>query len=154
MVTLAIRGLCVASAAAAMLVAWLVPINEGTVANAAPFAQVIDELRGASSLHLQIVRDGRTAEVWVRAPGLVRREETPQKYEIAAGSRLWRIDEETNTATESDSPWFSAPDRQVDLVALLDVGVRDATALLNSRPRERVQYDGRECFVYRAQVEA
>ncbi|MEK6258550.1 MAG: VIT domain-containing protein [Planctomycetota bacterium] len=154
MVTLAIRGLWVASAAAAMLVAWLVPIHEGGVSNAAPFSKVIDELRGASSLHLQVVRDGRTAEVWVRAPGLVRKEESPQRYEIAAGSRLWRVDEETNTATETDSPWFSAPDRQVDLVALLDVGVRDATALLNSRPRERSQFDGRECFVYRAQVEA
>ncbi len=154
MVTLAIRGLCVASAAVAMLVAWLVPIHEGGVSNAAPFSQVIDELRGANSLHLRVVRDGRTAEVWVRAPGLVRKEETPQRYEIATGSRLWRVDEETNTAIETDSPWFSAPDRQVDLVALLDVGVRDATALSNSRPRERVQYDGRECFVYRAQVEA
>ncbi len=154
MVTLAIRGLCVASAAVAMLAAWLVPMNPGAVSHAAPFSQVIDELRGAGSLHLRVVRDGQTAEVWVRAPGLVRREESPQKYEIAAGSRLWRVDEETNTATETDSPWFSAPDRQVDLVALLDVGVRDATALLNSRPRERSQFDGRECFVYRAQVEA
>ncbi len=154
MVTLAIRGLCVASAVAAMLVAWLVPMNPGSVSQAAPFSQVIDELRGANSLHLQVVRDGRTAEVWVRAPGLVRKQESPQRYEIAAGSRLWRVDEETNTATEMDSPWFSAPDRQVDLVALLDVGVRDATPLLNSRPRERSQFDGRECFVYRAQVEA
>ncbi len=154
MVTLAIRGLCVASATVAMLAAWLVPMNPGSVSYAAPFSQMIDELRGAGSLHLRVVRDGQTAEVWVRAPGLVRREESPQKYEIAAGSRLWRVDEETNTATETDSPWFSAPDRQVDLVALLDVGVRDATALLNSRPRERSQFDGRECFVYRAQVEA
>ena len=88
MVTLAIRGLCVSSAVAAMLAAWLVPMNPGSVSNAAPFSQVIDELRGANSLHLQVVRDGRTAEVWVRAPGLVRKEETPQRYEIAAGSRL------------------------------------------------------------------
>ena len=154
MVTLAIRGLCVASAALAMLAAWLVPIQEGSISNAAPFSKVIDELREANSLHLQIVRNGRTAEVWVRAPGLVRKEESPQRYEIAAGSRFWRVDEETNTATEMDSPWFSAPDRQVDLVALLGVGVRDATALLNSRARERSQFDGRECFVYRAQVAA
>lgn len=152
MITLAIRGLGLASAAAAILVAWFA-IDPGAVSQAALFSQVIDELRGASSLHLQVVRDGRTAEVWVRSPGLVRREESPQRYEIAAGSRLWRVDEQANTATVADSPWFAGADRQVDLVALLDLGVRDTTALLNARPSERSEYEGRDCFVYRAQVE-
>ena len=154
MVTQAIRGLCVASAAAAMLMAWLVPVGPEPVLNAAPFSLVIDELRGASSLHLQLLRDGQQSEVWVRAPGLVRKEETPQKYAIAAGSRLWHVDEEANTVVEGDSPWFSGPDQHVDLVALLDVGVRDATALLKSKPHERTRFEGRDCFVYRAQVEA
>ena len=154
MVTQAIRGLCVASAAAAMLMAWLVPVGPEPVLNAAPFSLVIDELRGASSLQFQLLRDGQQSEVWVRAPGLVRKEETPQKYAIAAGSRLWHVDEEANTVVEGDSPWFSGPDQHVDLVALLDVGVRDATALLKSKPHERTRFEGRDCFVYRAQVEA
>ncbi len=154
MVTLAIRVLSLATVAAAMLVAFLLPMNPGSISNAAPFSQVIDKLRAADTLHFQVVRDGQTSEVWVRSPGLLRREETPQRYEIAAGSRLWRIDEAVNTATQTDSPWFLSPDRQIDLLALLDVGVHDATALLNSRPRERSQFDGRDCFVYSAPVEA
>lgn len=153
MFLLAVRGLCVAAAAAAMLAAWLVPINQDGFSHAAPFSQVIDELRGASSLHLNVIRGDQTAEVWVRSPGLIRKELTPQRYEIAAGSRLWQIDEEANTAREMDSPWFLSPERQVDLVALLDVGISDATALLQSRPRERAAYDGRDCLVYRALVD-
>lgn len=154
MFTLAFRGFCLASAMAAMLFAWLAPINQNGVSHAAAFSEVIDAVRSASSLHLQVVRDGQTAEVWVRAPGLVRREQTAQRYEIAAGSRLWRIDEETNTAQETDSPWFQSTDRQVDLVALLDLGITDVTALLNSRPTDRALFEGRDCLVYRAHVQA
>ncbi len=153
MFALAFRGVCLASAMAAVLVAWLFPINPIGVSQAVAFSEVIDHVRSASSLHLQVVRDGQAAEIWVRAPGLVRREQSAQRYEIAAGSRLWRIDEESNIAQETDSPWFQSTQRQVDLVALLDVGITDVTPLLNARPRDRDRFDGRDCLVYRAQVQ-
>ncbi|MBI5759842.1 MAG: hypothetical protein HZA46_15090 [Planctomycetales bacterium] len=154
MLTLALRGTLALSTVVALLVAWLSPWNPQSVSGAMPFETVLAELRGALTLQLRVVKDGHSAEVWVRAPGLVRREESPLRYEIAAGSRLWRVDEATNTVTESDSPWFLNPQQQVDLLGLLDVGVKDASALLTARPVERALHDGRDCFVYRVNVPA
>ena len=152
MFTLALRGTLALSTVVALLVAWLSPFNPGSVSGAVPFEKVLADLRGAQTLQLRVVKDGRSAEVWVRAPGLVRREESPQRYEIAAGSRLWRVDEVTNTVTESDSPWFLNPQQHVDLLGLLDVGVTDASSLLTARPVERTVHDGHDCFVYRVNV--
>ena len=81
---------------------------------------------------------------------MVRKEVSPQRYEIAAGSRLWRVDEEANTVNESDSPWFLSPDKQIDLIGLLDVEVRDSSALLKAKPvTKSVTTHGAE-FVYLA----
>ena len=101
-----------------------------------------------------MTKAGKTAEVWVCAPGLVRWQETPQRYEIAAGSRLWKIDEQANTVTTGDSPWFISPTKQIDLLGLLDVGVKEASPLLTARPVERAPFDGRDCFVYRVELPA
>jgi predicted Zn-dependent protease len=152
MLALALRGTLALSALVALFLAWLTPWNTTPVSGAIPFSKILGELRAAQSLQLRVVKEGREAEVWVRAPGLVRWQESPQRYQIAAGSRLWKIDEEANTIAETDSPWFLDPDRQIDLVGLLDVGVTDASPLLTARPIDRRVFDGRDCFVYLAKV--
>jgi Flp pilus assembly protein TadD len=119
-----------------------------TTVSGAPFSQVLKSLRQADTLRLEVVRGDRQAQVWIRRPGLLRFEESPQKYEIAAGSRLWQVDETTNSVTSSDSPWFRSPEQQVDLLELLDLGVTDAQPLMRSRPSEKLEYDGQQCFVY------
>src|SRR6266403_69768 len=96
----------------------------------------------------------RTDEVLIRAPGLVRWEDSPQRYRIAAGSRLWKIDEAANTAVAGDSPWFIDPQRQVDLLGLLEVGVTESGPLLTARPVERAEYDAHDCYVYRVDLPA
>ena len=82
----------------------------------------------------------------------MRFEDSPERYRIAQGSRLWKIDETANTAAPGDSPWFIDPDHQIDLLGLLDVGVNDAKPLLDSEPTERADYADRKCFVYRAEL--
>ena len=154
MLSLTLRGFAVLSAAVAGIAVWLGTWIPGSVSDAAPFSKVLDNLRQASTLQLELVKDDRSTQILVRAPGLVRKEDSPQRYEIAAGSRLWKVDEAANTVTEGDSPWYLSPDRQIDLLALLDAGVKDATPLLKARPKHREQYDGRECFVYRAELPA
>ncbi len=147
--SLALRGIAAVAAAVAALAVWLGNWSSNSVSGAVPFSAVLEELRGAEPLQFRVVKEGRSAEVWVRAPGLVRWEESPERYEIAAGSRLWKVDEATNTVTECDSPWFLNADRQVDLLGLLGVDLRDASSLLQARPVERSAYDGRDCLVYR-----
>ena len=151
MFTLAIRGMAVVAASAAAIAVWFHAGNTNAVSGA-PFSDVIAELRTARTLELRIIKDGRTAEVSIRAPGLVRYEDSPQQYRIAAGSRLWRIDEATNTRTTGDSPWFVNPNEQIDLLGLLEVGIADASPLLKSHPSGKSQYEGRACDVYAVQL--
>ena len=155
MLTLALRGLAglTASALSLILVVWLMTSAPTPLSGAVPFSEVLAELRGAETLQFRLVKGASSAEVWVRAPGLVRKEESPQRYEIAAGSRLWRVDEAANTVTEEDSPWFLRHDKQIDLIGLLDVGAADASRLLTARPVSREAIDGHDCFVYFAKVD-
>lgn len=155
MLTLFSRGLMTIAAGVVALVLWLNPFSSD-VRGAVPFAQVMEQLRSAHTLHFRLIRsstDGPTeADVWFRAPGLVRREETPQRYQIAAGSRWWQIDETENSVTVGDSPWFKSPQTPVDLLALLDIGVVDSAAMLQARPVGRETYANRDCHVYRMEL--
>ena len=105
MMTLALRGFAALAASAAIIaVSLLMPQPKPVIAGAIPFSEVLAELRGAETLQFRLVKNVRdTAEIWVRAPGLVRKEESPQRYEIAAGSRLWRVDEEDRKSTRLNS---------------------------------------------------
>ncbi len=138
MFSLAMRGAVAAAMSVLVLVTWFFSNNLGT-ANAAtvPFSKVLEELRGASTLELQLTKDGTESQILVRAPGLVRKEQSATRYAIAAGSRLWKVDESANTISEEESPWFLGPAKQVDLLGLLDVGVTDASSLLRARPVEQ-----------------
>lgn len=154
MLTLALRSTFAALAAGVMFAAWLVSIPIQPLTAAVPFSEVLRELQTARSLHLEIVKDGTEAEVWVQAPGLVRINDAPQRYRISAGSRLWQIDETTNTVTEVDSPWFLAPEQHINLVGLLEIGVHDASSLLTATPSGTRDYAGMECHVYRVNLPA
>jgi hypothetical protein len=151
MITVAWRGLAaLAATVAAIFVGQQVLTNNP--ASGAPFSKVLESLRSAKSLELRVTKDGKSAQVLVRAPGLVRFEDSSEQYRIAQGSRLWKIDEAANTAAPGDSPWFIDPDHQIDLLGLLEVGVKDAGPLLTAEPTEQVDYANRKCFVYRADL--
>lgn len=153
MFTYAIRSVAVVAASAAAIVVWFNLGNVNAVSGA-PLSDVLADLRTAKTLELRVVKDGHSAEVLVAAPGSVRYEDSPRNYRIAAGSRLWRIDETANTVTTGDSPWFRNPKEQVDLVSLLDVGIADDAPLLKSRPTGKARYEDRECDVYSAELAA
>ncbi len=122
------------AAFASTVALWFAIASPGSTVNATPFSRVLSELQRAESIQLQITREGNIANVWIRSPGLVRYEESPQKYQIAAGSRLWTIDEVANTVEETDSPWFLSSQERVDLLSLLDSDITDASRLMRSRP--------------------
>ena len=151
MITLAIRSFAVAAACAAAIAA-LFNLGNPNAVSGARFSDVLAEMRSAKTLELRITKQGHAAEVSIREPSLIRYEDSPRTYRIAAGSRLWRIDETTNTTTTGDSPWFVSPKEQIDLLGLLEIGVTDASPLLKSRPSGKSQYDGRACDVYAAEL--
>ncbi len=155
MFTLISRGVMAIAASAIAVVLGLNPFAS-SVSGAVPFAQVMENLRAAQSLQFRLIQSatGSTtaADVWFRGPGVVRREESPQRYQIATGSRWWQIDEVENSVTVGDSPWFRSPHTPVDLLALLDVGVIDSAPLLSARAVGRETYQGRDCHVYRVDV--
>lgn len=152
MFSFALRAALLLVAVVAVVLAWLRPWSPESAAEGVAFAEVLEELRSAESLHLRVLKADESVEVWIRSPGLVRWEESPQQYQIAAGSRLWKIDEAANTVAEGDSPWFRDADHQVDLLRLLDVDASDAASLLTSRPQDKAIWSGRECVVYRAEL--
>ncbi|HND56816.1 MAG TPA: hypothetical protein PLV92_30565, partial [Pirellulaceae bacterium] len=157
---LIVRVLAVAATVAALLLlSRSTPHGKGRNERpgGAAFAEVLTRLRRAETLQFHLCRyesaDGAAREdanVWLRAPGLVRRESSPQKYSIAAGSRVWRVDESDNTVTEGASPWFLSADAQVDLLKLLEVEIGDPTALLRAKPSLRRRTAGRDELVYLA----
>ena len=104
------------AATAAAVIIGVVLFMRNPVGGAPQFSQVLDDLRSAKTLELKVTKDGHAADVWVRAPGSVRWEDSPNKYRIASGSRLWQIDETANTAVAGDSPWFLNPHEQIDLL--------------------------------------
>ena len=138
--------------AAAVLFAWSIWPTDSI--GAPTFARVMARLREAQTLELRVIKPQQSAEVWVRAPGLLRWEDSTERYRIAAGSRLWKVDETANTVTTGDSPWFLNPQQQIDLLALLELGVSDATPLLRALASEQTEYAGRPCWIYRAELVA
>ena len=149
MILLASRGFAGLIATASAVLLWLSLAPSTSALSTTPFSSVLAELQRSSSMQLKLNKNGRSADVWIKTPGLLRLEESPQKYQIASGSRLWSIDESAQTSTESDSPWYVGPQNQIDLFGLLDVGLTDASSLLKAKPVDRTSRQGRDCLVYR-----
>jgi len=137
---------------AVWLAAWT---GSGEAVGAVTLSQILYEAEGAETLELKVVRDGTESSVWIRQkvnePKRLRWEDMPSLYQIAEGSRLWRIDEDANTVETGSTPWFINDNhfkRGFDLLLMLDV--RDSFERVNElRPAGIVQHAGRECRVYR-----
>jgi predicted Zn-dependent protease len=117
-------------------------------------ARVFDNTVQAQSMHGQLVRDGESFDVWTEASGRLRRDNPDGTYQIAAGGRLWRIDEKANRATSSPSPYHRDPARpHLDLLALLELPAEpDRAALADARPIGETERDGVEYLVYHMEM--
>ncbi len=155
MLTLAFRGV-VAVVAAGLLIAagvWTSSPDDDSV----PLRVVLDQTSSAKTLHLVVYRPDETAggkadrkiDVWTRR-GKLRMDEGAGKYTIAAGPKLWRIDEKANRATYAASPYFVDDKPGPDLLALLDLPeLENRQTLLEGYPAERIRRYDRDLFVYR-----
>ncbi len=108
----------------------------------------------AKTLQLKITQDGETAHVWVQRPGQIRWEDSPTQYRIAHGSKLWRIDEETNTAHTGQTDWYDESKGGVDLLSLIGVEGKEAARFREVKPGETISRQGKRCEVFRMQTQA
>jgi predicted Zn-dependent protease len=117
-------------------------------------ARVLDNTVQAQSMHGQLVRDGESFDVWTEASGRFRRDNPDGTYQIAAGGRLWHIDEKANRATSSPSPYHRDPARpHLDLLALLELPAEpDRAALADAWPIGETEHDGVEYLVYHMEM--
>ena len=114
---------------------------------------VLKETLKAKSLQLKLIKSDdaneapATSEVLVHGESQrLRLQQSPMKYCITRGARLWRIDEEANTVGEEMNPWVG--DEAVDLLAMLDVPKEQAAKLRKSVSNKVVTRDGRKCNVF------
>ena len=106
---------------------------------------VLDRMQAAKSLKLEVTRDGNQSEVIV-VDDAVRWQESAERYQIARGSRLWKINESENTVDDSPNPWVSTKSKKVDLLALLGSQSTDALRAVESESQE--QHAGALCNVF------
>jgi len=148
-----VRGLAAVAATAAVIAVGLTIAIHNSARGAGTFADTVDQLSTAKTLQFRALKNGESSDVVVRLPDEVRWDDAQGRYRIASGSRLWKIDEATNTVTTANvQP--PANDHKIDLVSLLDAGVSDASGLLAARSSEEADYAGKKCAVYRAKLPA
>ncbi len=135
-----------AVAAAVLIAAGLYFLS--TPPGPAPLAQVLDRVADADALHLRVTKNGQTGEVFVAASNKLRWEESADRYLIAQGQNVYRIDERANRVTPGVADYFR-PDRPgLDVFGLLGLPRPNPEALREARPAA-VEKDGVAVNVYR-----
>jgi len=129
-----------------LLGVWIV--SSPSEASSLKLGEALAKLENYDAVQLQIKRGDSTANVWVQPSGAVRWEESASKYQIARGSRLWKVDEENEAVESGENEWRNESGK-VDLLALLDVSLNERTAFLSQLPSGHRQFAGRDCVVYR-----
>ncbi len=127
MIAKAVIGIS-AMAAALMLLFQPPASNEGDMR----LGTVLDKTLEAQTLKLAVDRDAGKVDVVVKNASLVRWQESPQKYRISDGTRIWSIDEGANLVQAADSPWHHGESHQVDLLSLLGLDEQQSKELRES----------------------
>ena len=78
------------------------------------FGEILEQALKSTTLQLKVTNDGKDANVWIKG-GRVRWEDAPQKYRVAEGRRLWRVDETAGELREESNPWLHGEEQNLDL---------------------------------------
>jgi predicted Zn-dependent protease len=117
----------------------------------AVLGQVLEHSAAAQTIHVKLMRQDQTDEVWATHTGQLRWNLADGTYRIGRGEKLWLVDEKANRITAQTSPYFRIDTRPgIDLLALLDLPHREALQeLRDQRPVATLVRDGSPFFVYR-----
>ncbi len=144
----------ITSLAIVLSVCWYVtgPISQ---ASTLKLGDVLAKLEEVETLHLQVTRDGASSGVWGKNSGVVRWDVSPQRYQIARGSKLWEVNiedaDESVVAEPVQNPW-TTDSGNLDLVALLGIQSQSQDELLEATSDGVTNYSGVECLVFRELV--
>ncbi len=133
----------------AACIALVIVGGNSTAGGDVTLASILAKTSSADTLQLKVTTDRGEADVWVRFPDQVRMQQSDSRYQIAAGSQLWQIDEQENTVSGRTSPWFRDDETPIDLLALIGIGHQQAEAFKRSKPEGTVQHAGKPCHVFR-----
>ena len=132
------RPLLIAGVAVLLLVAGWFGLRT-TAAEAETLGEVLAKLNDVQTLHLQLVQDSKTQDVWVKNGTRLRRDLTPREYQVDDGKVLWTVCREENRVTRAPSAYFRPQSLGLDLLSLIDVTHPQVQInLLASRPVERI----------------
>jgi hypothetical protein len=149
--TMLTRALVAVTATACAIVLVIDPM--GSTSGRLTLGSILEKTVQSKSLQMRVTRHGDDVDVWVNADGRIRWEESATRYAIAAGGRLWRVDEEQNTVENAKNPWVDEEGGQIDLLSMLDVGGDAAAQFRAKRADEIVEHAGRSCYVFRLSTE-
>ncbi len=150
----AVRWLGAAAAAAVLLaLAWYHGFGPGRPADA--FANVLENVEKADTVHLRVRYDGgdKKIEFWhTSRPQRSRWDDSTGNYRIADGKNYWVVNEKANEAKKGKAP----ADASRPVAHLLDLlGLpAEREALLDARPVERKRDGDVDILVYRVALTA
>lgn len=116
-----------AAISAAIVLAAGVWLWQSSAIAAPTFGEVLHNVQAAESVRLQVTRNGKSHEVLVRGGDALRWTDSEERYQIARGNELWRIDEQTKRFTKDSSSFFN--DSGLDLFDLLGIEADPDSAL-------------------------
>jgi hypothetical protein len=151
------RALAATAAAIVLTATWFMASDSG--GSAVTLAKVLEKTESAKSLHLRIQRAEQPAdkqaspatEAWSAQAEKLRVNHADGTYDIARRDKLWQIDEKANRAASSESPYYCAEMKSMDLLPLLGLdgskARKDLLALAARPTRENI--GGKPYDVYR-----
>ncbi len=141
------RGMAVfTSLASLMFAVWL--FTPTTAKAETTLSELLQQLRDASSVTMQIQKPNGTSFVTLKAPGVVRWDDGDRQYRVADGHRLWRVNETTGEITDEPSPLPSEGLNALSLLELTDL----KTSAQTNPPTTYEVMDGERCAVHEAPV--
>lgn len=99
---------------------------------------VLAKLNDVQTLHLQLAQGSKTQDVWVKNGSRLRRDLTPNEYQVDDGKVLWTVRRDENRVTRASSAYFAPPTSELNILSLLGVTHPQVQLnLLASRPVEK-----------------
>jgi Flp pilus assembly protein TadD len=141
-----IIGLAATAAAIALLVAFF--YHPGPDEKLA-FADVLKEVQSAKTMHVKVTREGATDEIWAEHNGRFRRDDGSGTT-VTDGESVWRVEKVGGKALRQSE----LPERDVVKVLLAKDAQGSTFDPGEAKPAGTVTKAGRECLVYRLNVQA
>ena len=128
-------------------------------------ASVLDDVASADSLRIEARLEGALQEIVVKQPGKARWQVDETHYRVLDGTRLWRVDEDDNTARlepvavhgttrRGSDGETGGTSQRIGLLNLLGVHVSDRRELVRAMPVKQDEVEGVPCSFYEATVAA